>query len=374
MSFTTHYDEIIRLVNNYDPSNYAQTRNYLDGAVSKLSPYISRGVISTKMILNNLIERQYKLEKIEKFIQELAWRDYWQQVWIVKGEGINKDLKRSQSLVNHHQMPAAVTKAKTGIEAVDRAIKILYRTGYMHNHLRMYLAAIVCNFGRSHWRLPAQWLYYYLLDGDWASNALSWQWVAGTNADKKYIADQHNINRFSGSHQVDTFLTGAYEKFPAMNVPEVLQETTTLALATSLPKHKSLQLDVALPTYLYNWYNLDPAWCKDVEANRVLLLEPSTFKTYPISPQSLNFMLNLARNIKGIQTAVIEFHELTQAYPGMSFHFKEHPLSRHYTGVEHPRDWLSNIRSYHSSFFAFWKKARTEIMPAKPLYTKPKTS
>ena len=35
-------------------------------------------------------------------------------------------------------------------------------------------------------------MYYHLLDGDWASNALSWQWVAGSNASKKYYANQAN--------------------------------------------------------------------------------------------------------------------------------------------------------------------------------------
>ena len=49
-------------------------------------------------------------------------------------------------------------------------------------------------------------MYYHLLDGDWASNALSWQWVAGSNANKKYYANQDNINKYFNSSQKQTFL------------------------------------------------------------------------------------------------------------------------------------------------------------------------
>jgi len=115
----------------------------------------------------------------EKLIQELAWRDYWQQVWIAKGDDINTDLKTTQKSVSNHQVPKAIINASTGIEAVDAAIKELYNTGYMHNHMRMYIASICCNIANSHWLAPAKWMYAHLLDGDCASNQLSWQWVAG---------------------------------------------------------------------------------------------------------------------------------------------------------------------------------------------------
>ncbi|MDX1409150.1 MAG: FAD-binding domain-containing protein, partial [Saprospiraceae bacterium] len=196
MSFPARYEDIVARIDHIDPVAYGRTRNYLDGAVTRLSPYISRGVISTRQVMNRVLDRGYNPARIEKFLQELAWRDYWQQVWVALGEGINYDLRRPQEQVEHWVMPKAVAEAATGIDAVDAGIRELYDTGYMHNHLRMYLAAITCNIGRSHWRTPAQWMYYHLLDGDWASNALSWQWVAGTNSRRKYIANQDNINKF----------------------------------------------------------------------------------------------------------------------------------------------------------------------------------
>ena len=362
MTFSTDYESILQAVNDFDPSRYANTRNHIRGAVSRLSPYISRGLISTKMVRDNLVQRGHNLSSIEKFIQELAWRDYWQQIWIAKGYAIDEDLRHVQKAVDHHQIPMALVEASTGINAIDNSIKALYETGYMHNHMRMYLAAITCNIGHSHWYVPALWHYYHLLDGDWASNALSWQWVAGTNSNKKYIADQVNVNRYADGVQTDTFLSGVYERFPNMSVPEVLKKTMLPLLSTPLPESKPVSLTKDLPTYLYNWYNLDPAWDKDLKANRVLLLEPSVFNRYPISEKSLNFMLDLAENIKGIQVAVCEFEALAQSHPNMDFHFKEHPLNRAYRGQEHPRDWLCNVKGHHPSFFAFWKKGQHEIL------------
>ena len=94
--FPVAYSEIMQRIRNIDPVNYRASRNYINGAVSYLSPYISRGVISTKFVFNELLKKGYKPVQIEKFIQELAWRDYWQQVWIAKGTAINDDLKHTQ--------------------------------------------------------------------------------------------------------------------------------------------------------------------------------------------------------------------------------------------------------------------------------------
>ena len=79
MKFVTKYNKIIDQINVFDPYKYTYTRNYYNGSVSKLSPYVSRGVISTKIIYKKLIENKFDLKKCEKFIQELVWRDFWQQ-------------------------------------------------------------------------------------------------------------------------------------------------------------------------------------------------------------------------------------------------------------------------------------------------------
>jgi len=359
--FPTSMPEIHQRVRRIDPVKYGKTRNFINGSVTRLSPYVSRGVLSTKQVLNHVLDKGYEPRRIEKFIQELAWRDYWQQIWIAKRDAINSDLKQVQEPVSNYGMPRALLEAKTGIEALDAALQDFYRTGYLHNHVRMYLAAVACNIGQSHWKVPAQWMYYHLLDGDWASNALSWQWVAGANSHKKYVANQENINRYCFSKQKNTFLDVPYEAFQDMKIPEVLTDTLVPELQTPLPDKTEVSIESGLPTLVYNFYNLDPEWKKDVQANRILLLEPSAFEAYPISKKSVDFMLGLAKNIEGMQVYVGEFKEMVQAHKPDQICFKEHPLNAHYQGIEEPRDWMFGVKGYYPSFFSFWKKCKKEL-------------
>ncbi|MEX0288513.1 MAG: FAD-binding domain-containing protein, partial [Flavobacteriaceae bacterium] len=266
-----------------------------------------------------------------------------------------------QNPVSNSLIPKVIVEASTGISAIDDGIKTLYRTGYLHNHLRMYVASLACNIGQSAWNLPARWMYYHLLDGDWASNALSWQWVAGSNSHKKYYANQDNINKYCYTQQKDTFLDVAYDEFKELKTPEVLLELDTPSLKTSLPQRSDIVIDPMLPSCIYNWYNLDPLWKGDLQANRILLLEPSHFKAYPISAKSLDFMLSLSQNIQGIQCYVGEFKELVSHYSLEHIHYKEHPLNTHYHGNETPRDWMFEVKGYYPSFFGFWKACRKTL-------------
>jgi deoxyribodipyrimidine photo-lyase len=360
--FPTSLDEIYQRVRKIDPVKYGSTRNYLDGSVTYLSPYISRGVLTTRFVLSETLRRGYDPDRIEKFIQELAWRDYWQQLWISRGDAIDNDLRQPQARVANRAIPRAIVEARTGIAAIDLAIADFYKTGYVHNHIRMYLASIACNLAQSHWKQPARWMYYHLLDADWASNALSWQWVAGSNSHKKYYANQQNVNRYCRTDQHGTFLDVSYEAFERMEIPEVLKENTLPVFETPLPQEIKLNIDSDRPTCVYNFYNLDPMWKKDDQVNRVLLLEPSHFKRYPISQKSVDFMFSLAENIEGIQIFAGEFNELIEMHSLKSVFFKEHPLNSHYKGTEESRDWMFGVSGDFRSFFAFWKRCRKELV------------
>ena len=204
-------------------------------------------------------------------------------------------------------------------------------------------------------------MYFYLLDGDWASNALSWQWVAGANSNKKYYANQGNINKFCYSHQIGTFLDVSYEELMIMNVPEELSEIETFALETQLPETDEVHIDPTLPTLIYNYYNLDPYWKSAEKANRILLLEPSHFSKYPISNKCLEFMLDLSKNINDIQVFVGEFQELSNTYALNKICFKEHPTNTHYLGIQEERDWMFPVTGYYPSFFSFWKKCKKQL-------------
>lgn len=360
MSFPADAASIQAAMQAIDPVAYGRTRNFGNGAVTRLSPYISRGVISTRQVMQHVLSLGLPFEKIEKLLQELAWRDYWQQVWIAKGDDINSDLRQPQAAVSNHQMPAAINRAITGIEAVDAGIKELYQTGYMHNHMRMYVAAIACNQGNSHWRVPARWMYYHLLDGDWASNALSWQWVAGANAGKKYIANQENINKYFASTQRGTFLDVDYATLADLPCPEELLSWELPELKCSLPTTPLPELDSNKPTLLYNYYNLDRDWRAAEDANRVLLLEPALFERYPVSEKCMKFVRALAAEIPGLQTYCGSFNSLAESTQS-TFIYKEHPLNSHYHGTQDNRDWMFEVTGYYRSFFAFWKQCKKRL-------------
>jgi len=97
----------------------------------------------------------------------------------------------------------------------------------------MYTAMLACNIACSHWSLPAKWMYYHLLDGDLASNTLSWQWVAGSFSSKKYYANQENINKYSGRNQQQSYLSFDYDAITKMPIPIALQEITSIELKTN---------------------------------------------------------------------------------------------------------------------------------------------
>lgn len=324
------YKEIIDSIIAIDPIKYGQTRNYIDGAVTQLLPYISRGVISTKFIFESLFYKGYKVKELDSLLKQLTWRDYFQRVWIHLKEDINKDIKSIQLEVVNFEMPQIIYEAQTKITAIDTSINDLLTNGYMHNHSRLYVASLCCNVAKCHWLKPAKWMYYHLLDADWASNALSWQWVAGTNSQKKYFANQDNVNKFTKSVQHSTFIDLSYENLIQSDVPNQLRQYSMPELNCMLPKSDSIVIDEGLPIYIYNFYNLDPNWSNTIHANRILLLEPHFFKQYPVSSKTLDFILNLASDIKDIQIFVGSFNELFLNYKSSDFHFKEHPTNSHY--------------------------------------------
>lgn len=360
LHFTTDYTEIAAKINNIDPVKYGQTRNYINGAVTYLSPYIARGVISTKQVLEIIVAKGYKIPQIESFVKELCWRDYFQRV--AQTKNVNHEIKQPQAVVSNYEISTNIINATTGIEGIDTAIQQLYLNGYMHNHCRMYTAALVCNIAKSHWLLPAQWMYYHLLDDDWASNACSWQWVAGANSSKKYYANQENINRYTNTNQHNTYLDKPYEVLEGMETPDLLSETQKPIFKTTLPESNLTQIDNHLPTFIYNYYNLDPLWHKEEPGNRILLIEPHFFQQYPISEKCMQFMLSLSNNIPDIQLYVGSFESLMDNYDIKESYYKEHPLNIGYSGKMENRDWISNeVTGYFPSFFSYWKNIEKQL-------------
>jgi deoxyribodipyrimidine photo-lyase len=193
------------LLQQIQPIRYASSRNFLSGNVTRLSPYIRHGVLTLSDVLTHALTLVSYPKQAAKFITELAWRDYWQRLYAQWGSGVWQDREEPKTgfpaSAYASEMPADITNASTGLACMDAFTQELHRTGYLHNHARMWMAAYVVHFRRVCWQAGARWFLAHLLDGDAASNNLSWQWVASTFAHKPYFFNKENLERYTdGRH------------------------------------------------------------------------------------------------------------------------------------------------------------------------------
>ena len=201
------------------PRDYAATRNHLDGAVSGLSPYITHGIVDLPEVLAG-VAAGHRLTLQHKFVFELGWREYFLDVWRQRGDAILASLHEGvlPDAAYTRDLPADVREARTGVPAIDSAVRTLYATGLLHNHARMWLASYLVHLRKLHWRAGADWMLGHLLDGDLASNHLSWQWVAGTGSHKPYLFNAENVARFAPPdwHSPGTAIDVSYEALDAI--------------------------------------------------------------------------------------------------------------------------------------------------------------
>jgi deoxyribodipyrimidine photo-lyase len=216
------------------PSEYARTRNALEGAVSQLSPYITHGLVSLSEVHAGVAEN-HALHHSDKFVFELGWRAYFRHVWSHLGDKIFASIHAGPLPDTAYQstVPEDIRQACTGVNAIDLAIQGLYDTGYMHNHARMWLASYMVHLRKIHWRAGADWLYGHLLDGDLASNHLSWQWVAGTHSHQPYVFNAENVARFAPApwHSPGSVIDTTYE-----HLKEMAQQATVYGQPPSSPR------------------------------------------------------------------------------------------------------------------------------------------
>jgi deoxyribodipyrimidine photo-lyase len=184
-----------------DPVAYGHTRNHLDGKVSRLSPYIRHGVVELPDVRDLALDKVSDPKQALKFIQELAWRDYWLRVYDEIGEGVWEDREVYKTGFSHDDyatdLPEEISGGTTGLTCIDSWSRDLLTTGYLHNHVRMYVAAYVVHWRRVRWQAGAEWFLIHLLDGDPASNNLSWQWVASSFGHKPYIFNRDNLVKYT---------------------------------------------------------------------------------------------------------------------------------------------------------------------------------
>jgi len=196
--------------------DYAQGRNHVPGVVSGLSPYIRHRLITEEEVVAAVLVRHSE-QAAEKFIQEVCWRTYWKgwlemrpAVWFRYLDDLCSLHDRMEKEPDFEKNVRRTEQGETGIECLDGWARELRETGYLHNHVRMWFASIWVHTLRLPWQLGADFFMRHLLDGDPASNTLSWRWVCGLQTKGKvYVATADNIERYTnGRYAPHGLVTG----------------------------------------------------------------------------------------------------------------------------------------------------------------------
>ena len=184
---------------------YAADRNFVRPGhpnISRLSPWIQKRLFLEEEVGAAARER-WPFEAVEKFVQEVYWRTYWKglleqrpEAWSRWVEAVPR-LRDSMSAAQRSTLDAALA-GRTGILGFDAWAQELVAMGYLHNHARMWFASIWIFTLKLPWELGAAFFTEHLLDGDVASNTLSWRWVAGLQTPgKTYVARADNIAHYT---------------------------------------------------------------------------------------------------------------------------------------------------------------------------------
>jgi deoxyribodipyrimidine photo-lyase len=188
---------------------------------------------------------------------------------------------------------------------------------------------------------------------------INWQWVSGSASYNLYWFNQGNVNKYATINQSGTWLDTTYEaiKNGDITIPEDMKVDADISLHTNLPDTEKPNIDTDKPLLLYHNFHLDPEWRDDMQANRVLILEPEHFKRFPVSDNVMRFLLNLADNIRNIQIYVGSPDDLPlEQVP--SVHTKAHQAYTHWPGKKDKRDII--FRSIDDTdvglvFTPYWK-------------------
>lgn len=227
--------EALKRLHALDAPAYARNRNFINGAVSRLSPYLRHGCLTLSEAAQ--FARAQFGESAEKFVFELAWRDYWRRVWYQHGDDIFGDIEVPKVAIGNKPLPDFIRQGITGLPCMDGVIRDLMQTGYVHNHARMWFAAYLLHWLKVDWREAADWFENQLLDGDKASNHLSWQWIASTFSSKPYFFNKTSLARYTG----EKYCAHCKIECPFDHSMEMLQvKLFSDAPPTSAKKHRAI--------------------------------------------------------------------------------------------------------------------------------------
>ncbi|GAA4012863.1 hypothetical protein GCM10022631_25720 [Deinococcus rubellus] len=194
----------LRVLAAIDPVEYGQDRSHLDGHVTRLSPYLRHGVLTLTEVRDAALAHAPDTapSRVWKYVNELSWRDYSVRVYAEVGDLIWQDFEPYKTglpaSTYAREFPTDIENGATGAVCIDAWSQQLRETGYLHNHIRMWLASYVVHHRRVWWQGGAAWFITHLLDGDPSSNNLGWQWVASTWRAFPYLWNRGTLIKYAG--------------------------------------------------------------------------------------------------------------------------------------------------------------------------------
>ena len=176
-------------VDRYDSSRDRPDR---DGT-SALSPHLHFGEISPRRVWHAVREAaggrpaaRITEGGAEAYLRELGWREFATHLLYHFPHTADAPLRSDYARFPWVDDPVGLRawqRGRTGFPVVDAGMRQLWRTGWMHNRVRMIVASFLVKDLRVSWLEGARWFWDTLVDADLAANTLGWQWAAGCGAD-----------------------------------------------------------------------------------------------------------------------------------------------------------------------------------------------
>jgi deoxyribodipyrimidine photo-lyase len=192
--------------------------------VSALSPWLRHRLITEQAVIAAAAPHG---DQAAKFMSEVLWRGYfkgWLEqrpgVWESYRAGRDAALAAVRGNAGLARAYAAAVEGRTGIDCFDGWAGELVQWNWLHNHARMWFASIWIFTLRLPWELGADFFLRHLIDGDPASNTLSWRWVGGLHTrGKHYLARRENIVRYTDGRFDPAGLNETAEPLPLDEEP-----------------------------------------------------------------------------------------------------------------------------------------------------------
>jgi len=164
--------------------SYSNERDRADrDGTSQLSPHLHFGEISPRTLWAELSPLG---SSADSYLRQIAWREFAHHLLFHFPSTINQPLRhefKNFPWIKDRKLLNAWQKGVTGYPMVDAGMRQLWKTGWMHNRVRMIVASFLVKHLLIPWQDGADWFWDTLVDADLANNSLGWQWVAGCGAD-----------------------------------------------------------------------------------------------------------------------------------------------------------------------------------------------